>query len=297
MLRKILFISLLILMMSTPCHASITEMGTGMLFGENHSFFITAPQGWVLDNKSGASQGVYMIFYPVGQTWRDSPVMAYGKSTTKNEKIKTIEDHVNKVINDFHNHGSPDYVGARQPSIFLPDGKEVVIYFFEGDQWGNYEAAAYFEEESTINYLVFNARTKRMFDIHLPGFKKLILTYRNAYIDKDNAPDEENFKKLVATARRCAESPAGGKYEKQVIEFLGQDVATYLRDCTSFLSQEKITAFDIVMKIEPDGTISETHIRPSNSLSVCFRGLITNRKLPEHDLGDYFLHLAIRIKE
>lgn len=224
-------------------------------------------------------------------------MVAYGKSVAKDDEIKTAEDQVKRVINDFHSHGSPDYSGARQPSIFLPDGKEVIVYFFEGDKWGNFEAVGYFEEPSTINYLVFNARTKRMFDIHLPAFKKMLLSYKNTYSEKDRTQDEINFQKFVAMAKKCSDSPAGGNYEKQVIEFLGQDMAAFLRDCTSYIPKDEITNFDIIFKIEPDGKISETHIRPANALSVCFRGLIASRTLPGHNLGDFFLHLEIEIRE
>ena len=297
MLRKLPLLLLAMLLWAAPGHAIIEEMGTGMLFGDNHSFNVTAPRGWVLDNQSAVSQGVFMTFYPVGQTWKDSPVVVYGKAVTKDEEFKTVEDQVKSVVHDFHSHGSLNYTATRQPSISLPGGKEVILYFFEGDQWGNYEAAAYFEEAATINYLVFNARTKKMFDTHLPAFKKMILSYKNTYVEKVQTVDEENFKKLAAFAKHCAETPEGAKYEKQLIEFLGQDMATYLRDCTSSLSDDKITDFDVILKIEPDGKISETYLNPVNGLSICFRGLIVGRQLPAHTLGDYYELLEIKIRE
>ncbi|MFX0202900.1 MAG: hypothetical protein ACFFCW_42900, partial [Candidatus Hodarchaeota archaeon] len=71
------------------CHslalASITEKGTGMLFGEDHAFSVTAISGWVLDNQSGVRQGLHMVFYPVGRTWADSPVIIYGRAVSKSE--------------------------------------------------------------------------------------------------------------------------------------------------------------------------------------------------------------------
>lgn len=296
-MRKLMFFLLAALLWAAPGHAVIEEMGTGMLFGDNHSFNVTAPRGWVLDNQSAASQGVYMTFYPVGQTWKDSPVVVYGKAVTKEKEIKTVEDQVKSVVDEFHSIGSPNYTASRQPSIFLPDGKEAILYFFEGDQWGNYEAAAYFEEAATINYLVFNARNKKMFDTHLPAFKKMILSYKNTYVENGQVVDEENFKKLAAFAKRCSETPEGRKYENQFMDAMGQDIANYLGNCTSYLSAEKITDFDIILKIEPDGKISETYLNPVNSMSICFRGLIVNRQMPAHTLGDYYELLEIKIRE
>ena len=87
MLRKILIFSLLILMMSVPCHAEIQEIGTGMVFGDNHAFLVTAPERWVLDNQSGAPFGIYMLFYPAGRTWQDSMAFVYGQAVSKKRTI------------------------------------------------------------------------------------------------------------------------------------------------------------------------------------------------------------------
>jgi len=37
--------------------------------GQDHSFIISAPKGWVLDNQSGQSDGLQAVFYREGQTW------------------------------------------------------------------------------------------------------------------------------------------------------------------------------------------------------------------------------------
>jgi len=61
---------ILALMILLPCsaEASISEGGSGMLFGTDHAFYFTAPSGWILDNQSGVQQGLHMVFYPAGQT-------------------------------------------------------------------------------------------------------------------------------------------------------------------------------------------------------------------------------------
>ena len=296
-MRKFAFFLLGMVLAAAPCYAVINEMGSGMVFGDKHAFTITAPERWVLDNQTGVPHGIHMLFYPAGRSWQDSMAFAYGDAELKTDKIKTVEDQVTKVINHFHATGNPDYAGTRQPSIFLPNGKEVILYFFEGDKWGNYEAAAYFEEAATINYLVFNARTKRMFDIHYPAFKKMVLSYQNTYVDKNQTLDDEKFEKLFAKAKRCVETPAGGKYEQQIVEFLGDDIANYINGCIAHIPPEQIKDFDVICKIEPDGAISEIHIRPSYALSVCFRGALAPRKLPAHNLGEYYFLLEIDLRE
>lgn len=51
------------------------------------------------------------------------------------------------------------------------------IYFYQGDQWGNYEAVAYFEEDKTINMIVFNSHSKSAFDASLAQFYELVSSY------------------------------------------------------------------------------------------------------------------------
>ena len=160
--------------------ASITEKGKGMLFGGDHAFFVTAASGWVLDNQSGVGQGLHMVFYPADKTWANSPVIIYGRAVPKYE-VPTIKSQVERTVEDFHKKGSPDYMGERQPSIKLSNGKPIELYHFSGDQWGNYEAAAYYDEKDTINYLIFNARTKESFIKYLNDFLEIALTYKNIY--------------------------------------------------------------------------------------------------------------------
>jgi hypothetical protein len=49
------------LWLQLPTLAEKTECGTGLAYGKDHAYFITAPHGWLLDTESGASQGVYAV--------------------------------------------------------------------------------------------------------------------------------------------------------------------------------------------------------------------------------------------
>ena len=171
-IRKIvLAISGVIIFLCPPVFAEITEQGTGMLFGADHAFFVTAAPGWVLDNQSAAHQELFMLFYLSGSTWTDSPVIVYGRATAKRETA-TIDGQVQKTVAEFIQKGSPDYRGAKRAPQITPGGQVAQIYHFTEDQWGNYEAAAYFDETRTINFLVFNARSKAFFNQYIEDFRR-----------------------------------------------------------------------------------------------------------------------------
>ncbi len=49
----------------------------GIVHGPKAGFNITAPEGWVLDNESGKSQGMPCVLYPKGSSWSDAKTVMY----------------------------------------------------------------------------------------------------------------------------------------------------------------------------------------------------------------------------
>ena len=80
------------------------ELGCGMLYGKNHTYFLCAPDAWVLDNKSGANQGLHAVFYPVGGYWQHSPVVTdVSLEAERNQLIEWVKaSHLdlNVVVNN-----------------------------------------------------------------------------------------------------------------------------------------------------------------------------------------------------
>jgi hypothetical protein len=273
-----------------------SEGRTGMLFGNDHAFFFTAPDGWVLDNQSGVKQGLHMVFYPAGETWIKSPVIAYGKSVQKGGEINSPEDQVKRTLRDFHAHGSPNYSAERKSFFSLPNNKEAAIYYFKGDKWGNFEAVGYIEESVSINFLVFNARSKGDFDNYLPSFFKLLGSYRNSF-DGAETVSAQVFEELVKEARQQSSTPKGKAYEASVTESLGQLMADSMRGCTEYVASDEITNFQMVLRIGPDGVITEAYASPENRLTSCFRGLIANTRCPRHEFDTFLLFINMKISD
>ncbi len=73
----------------------------GVVYGPKAAFAIAAPNGWVLDNKTGAADGLPCVLYPKDTTWQTAPVVMYAKiaSTTHEdakEFIKVAIEHMTK---------------------------------------------------------------------------------------------------------------------------------------------------------------------------------------------------------
>ncbi len=289
-------ILMIALLLPCPVLGSVTEGGTGMLFGDNHAFSFTAPKGWVLDNQSGVRQGLHMVFYPLGQSWSGSPVMAYGRSVSKDSRLRTIEGHVKVTVDQFHRSGSPNYRAEAKDRVSLNDGKTVHVYFFQGDRWGNYEAVGYVEEPETINFLVYNARNKEEFEKHLLAFRFMIATYRNMF-ESATAKDKTKFESLMMEAKALENTKEGKAYSSEVIQSFGNTLADIMKSCTAYTKKGEQFRFDLLFRIRPDGGVSEAFIRPTNGLTSCVRGLLLDTKHPPHKLDSFLMHIDMRVKE
>ena len=120
--------------------------------------------------------GLHQVFYPKGQTLRDSPAFAYSRARSKADKVVTIEDQVAETLADFK-PTSPNISVAFSEALEIPNGRFAKIYFYTGDQWGNYEAVGYIDEKKTINFVVLSARNKEAFQSSLDAFRQILRSY------------------------------------------------------------------------------------------------------------------------
>lgn len=277
-----------------PTQATMTEAGKGVLLGHQHAFAYTAVNGWVLDNQSGANQGLHMVFYPKQQTWKNSPVLMYGRAMPLS-KVPSIKDHVDFTVNDFRTHGNPNYKATYQGTIELNNDKQAQIYYFSGDQWGNYEAAAYVKEKHTINYLVFNARTKQAFDKNIPAFNNMVRTYQNLY----SAPDSVNPKKITQLTNKSEQqlkTKAAKTYEFKAAKAISPHMSNSFQTCSAHLPKNQKKQFKYYAVVAENGSVKESIVNPSSLLSNCFKGMMRDAKYPTHQFGQFIFILNMDIK-
>lgn len=154
-----------------------SEPGTGIIYGKNHAFSLTAPSGWILDNKSGVSQGIHAVFYKRGQSWKDATTAMYANTASlEDEAHKTIEQLIKFDLDKFKKNYS---------DIQITDGKDITIKgnviakikYLSGKSYGNYEAISYIDAGKTGVMIVISSRTKDEFDNSLPAFESLVKSY------------------------------------------------------------------------------------------------------------------------
>lgn len=176
-MNQIIISFILALTLTSSALAEIVEEGLGIVYGNDHAFSLTAPKGWVLDTHSGVSHGVHAVFYPKESNWKASAIVAYARARPITAQIATADDAAKATVKDFQANGNPNYSGQRIRTLRTKEGKEAVIYYFSGDQWGNSEAVAYFVERKTINFIVFSSRSPTISDGALSSFEELVISY------------------------------------------------------------------------------------------------------------------------
>ena len=90
------------ILLSVICGGSLGQENYrgGIVYGPKAAFNIGAPKGWVLDNESGASQGLPCVLYPKGSSWSDAKTVMYAKIASTQ-----FEDANAFVATDAHSTG------------------------------------------------------------------------------------------------------------------------------------------------------------------------------------------------
>ena len=177
--RAIVIALCLSLFLAHVLSAAERESGRGgIVYGKEHAFLIEAPEGWVLDNKSGVSQGSHAVFYPKGSSWSEAPAVMYANTANKKDKgITTAQELIDIDFAKFKKK-NPSIVMTESRSLKTGDGKTALVRLFQGDQWGNSEAVAYIDGKAIVAILVLSSRNQAAFQDALPAFEKLVTSYR-----------------------------------------------------------------------------------------------------------------------
>ncbi len=171
---------LLLGLLSVPAFAQNvsldTEGASGLVYGEGHSFFVTAPKGWVLDTHSGVDQGLVAVFYPKGSTWATSEATMYVNTRDKVEGTGLLDAFIDSDIARFKVE-VPGVKISEGTSLKTKDGKTALVRNFTGGGSGNFETVAYLEESKVFVMIVLSARQLSARDRVLPGFRSLVNSY------------------------------------------------------------------------------------------------------------------------
>jgi hypothetical protein len=174
MKRSLLILTLLSI---TLILLSQEKMNTGIIYGRNCVFMLGAPDGWVLDNKSGVNQGLYAVFYRNGESWKDAKTVMY---TNIASFIGTPDSTLDLLIKYDHSNFKKNYSDiliTDEKDIAINDKLAAKISYLSGKSYGNFEAIAYINTPKSCVMIVLSSRTKQDFNNSISAFEKLLKSY------------------------------------------------------------------------------------------------------------------------
>ena len=153
------------------------DMKTGIIYGANHAYSLTAPDGWVLDNKSGVNQGLFAVFYKQGESWDKAETIMYTNTAS-------LEDNAHRTLEQLIKYDLDNFK-KKYSDIQIVDAKEIVIKgkvvaivkYLSGKSYRNFEAMAYINAPKTGIMIVMSSRTKKGYDDSLIAFESLVRSY------------------------------------------------------------------------------------------------------------------------
>lgn len=174
-MKKYLILSLTLLISYTGFGQE--DMQTGIIYGYNHAFSLTAPKGWVLDNKSAVKYGIYAVFYKKGESWANAETVMYVNTASfENSAHRTLEELINYDLDNFRkNYSNLEILDGKD--IQIKDGISAKVKYLSGESYKNYEAIAYIAAKNTGIMIIMSSRTKDGFDKSLDAFEKLVKSY------------------------------------------------------------------------------------------------------------------------
>jgi hypothetical protein len=146
----------------------------GMVYGPKAAFNIAAPEGWVLDNESGAEQGLPCVLYPKGESWADARTVMYAKiASTQYEDADKFAAVAIKQMES--THGKPKEKIEKGKT---GDGQAFFINEYSATKtYSQWERVAYVQLPKAVAYIVLSSRDEASYRKDAPALREVLKTF------------------------------------------------------------------------------------------------------------------------
>lgn len=262
--------------------AAIEQAGADVqrfaVVGNGVIFALTEPSGWKMDTNNTQNNNLPVVYYPIGQTWGNAPAVMYANSSI-NDCHTSFQQFINNDLAKFKRN-SPEIVikdGGASPV----DGKKVITKLFTGDQYGNSEAVAYFDNKDGAFILItLTSRTQKLFDEAFPVFKELVSSFQlvgNSLSCNSKLP---SFSERVAVAKKAEHQKEIGNYlYKEMFPAIGSNMSELMKSCLA-KANASVDKFTIVAEVKEPGRFNAIDYQPRTNTASCFADGLASLHLP-----------------
>ena len=154
--------------------AVVLHSQTGLVYGSDCAYFLTAPNGWVLDAKSAKSDGVPVCFYPKGGSWKDSTTVMYSRSVP--QKGRTLDRWIEEDVAELRKADSS--LKTESISELRVGERSAKVLDFKHNKGAARERVAYLAVPKAFVLFTLTTRDEKEFKKSLPAFENLVRSYR-----------------------------------------------------------------------------------------------------------------------
>ena len=146
----------------------------GIVYGPKAAFNISAPKGWVLDNESGAGQGLPCVLYPKGSSWSDAKTVMYAKIAST--QFEDVNAFVAMAIKEMKaKHGTPK---EKIASGKTTDGHDYFINEYPATKtYSQWERVAYVQLPKAVAYIVLSSQDEASYQKDAPALQEVLKTF------------------------------------------------------------------------------------------------------------------------
>jgi len=171
-------VTLFLLLLAISGKAQVDTTRSGLLYGFNNSYYLTAPVGWIMDTESGKEMGITAVFYPKGSSWVDGETVMYttfmSYDTTINETLKEVLAYDSSQFKV----RSPGSAISKQKPITIGKNKTATVLSYPGDAKNSYETVAYIPEKKGVTMIIISSGNKNGCTNNYRSFESLVKSYK-----------------------------------------------------------------------------------------------------------------------
>src|SRR6266705_618905 len=206
-----LFICLALLLFCSPVSARETYRG-GIVYGPKAAFNISAPEGWVLDNKSGADQGLPCVLYPKGSSWSNAKTVMYAKiASTQFEDVNAFVAMAIKEMKKTHGTPKENIASGK-----TRDGHDYFINEYPATKtYSQWERVGYVQLPQAVAYIVLTSRDQASYQRDSGTLEKVLKTLFYVEPKSETASGQEYARRY----RQLLDQHADGQIEPLLTEW------------------------------------------------------------------------------
>jgi hypothetical protein len=275
----------------------------GIVYGPKAAFKIDAPDGWVLDNKSGVKQGLPCVLYPKGSSWEDAKTIMYAKiASTEFEDVNKFVTWAIKGMKA--KHGTPK---EKIASGKTADGRDYFINEYPATKtYSQWERVGYVQLPHAVAYIVLSSRDKTNYSKDAPALEKVLktLVYLEPKSDQVStsaasappmAATPSRFASLtdaVAEADRLRETEEGKLYDFDFNAILSNRLGETVGQCAK---DSKPLIFDLVFVFASDGHVAQVLQPPDSTVAACVASKLSDLHLRAPPQPDWPVQIHIEL--